>query len=364
MAPTRLSVLPPLPFTPYARRPARRLPFPLEEPRSATFSLGRHALWHGVRAVGLREGDEVLVPAYHHGSEVEALVQAGVRCRFYEATDDLQPDEAALEAMVGPRTRALVVIHYLGFAQDAPRWRAWCDRHGLRLIEDAAQAWLAARDGRPVGSLGDVAIFCLYKTFGLPDGAAVVADGRVGAPAARPERGVERLLRRHGRWLGMRSRAIGDVAARLERPRPYVPAEHFALGDPDRPASAATTFLLPRIADPAAGDGRRERYTWLLDRLGDRVPRPFAQVGAGDVPHAFPIMTEHRAELMQRLQAAGIRAFAFWSYAHPLLSAEAYPVAARRRATTVVLPVHQELRRKDLERIAAATGSGRRRTPS
>jgi dTDP-4-amino-4,6-dideoxygalactose transaminase len=127
------------------------------------FERARHGLWHGLRALGLGDDDEVLVPAYHHGSEIEALVRAGLTCRFYEASEGLAPDERELEALLGPRTRALHLIHYLGFPQEATRWRAWCEERGLFLIEDAAQAWLGSLEGRPLGSFGDIAIFCLYK---------------------------------------------------------------------------------------------------------------------------------------------------------------------------------------------------------
>ncbi|MGH2982051.1 MAG: DegT/DnrJ/EryC1/StrS family aminotransferase, partial [Solirubrobacterales bacterium] len=94
----------------------------------------------------------MLVPAYHHGSDVGALVEAGLRCRFYDAGERLEPDPAELEGLLGGRTRALYLIHHLGFAQDAPRWRRWCDERGLLLIEDAAMAWPAELDGRPLGS--------------------------------------------------------------------------------------------------------------------------------------------------------------------------------------------------------------------
>jgi len=60
----------------------------------------RQGLWRGVRALGLREDDEVL--AYHHGSEIEALLQAGLRPRFYDGSDDLEPGEAALDRVIGP----------------------------------------------------------------------------------------------------------------------------------------------------------------------------------------------------------------------------------------------------------------------
>ena len=94
-----------------------------------------HALAHLVcGAVG--EGDHhdprgVLAPAFHHGSEIEALLRAGLECRFYEVGESLAPDPAELESLVGPRTRALLLIHYLGRPQAAARWREWCDEREL-----------------------------------------------------------------------------------------------------------------------------------------------------------------------------------------------------------------------------------------
>jgi hypothetical protein len=67
----RLDMWPPLPFKPYLCRPSSKLPFPLEEPRCRIFSLARQGLFRGIKALGLKPGDEILVPAYHHGSEIE-----------------------------------------------------------------------------------------------------------------------------------------------------------------------------------------------------------------------------------------------------------------------------------------------------
>ena len=73
-----LWVLPPLPPDAYIRRPARELPFPLGEPTCRLFERARHGLRHAVDALGLTAGDEVIVPAYHHGSEIEVLERAGL----------------------------------------------------------------------------------------------------------------------------------------------------------------------------------------------------------------------------------------------------------------------------------------------
>jgi len=113
---------PPLPPDVWLRRPIRRRPYPLAAPGCLVLRKARQALYFGIRGLDLRPGDEVLLPAYHHGSEVEAFHRSGLGCRFYDVGPTLRPDPAALEQLVGPRTRALYLIHYLGFPQDAPKW--------------------------------------------------------------------------------------------------------------------------------------------------------------------------------------------------------------------------------------------------
>jgi dTDP-4-amino-4,6-dideoxygalactose transaminase len=361
----RLEVLPPLSPGVYFRRPAvQRPPFPLEEPGVALYSRARQGIYAGVQELGLRPGDEVLVPAYHHGSEVEALQRAGLASRFYEGTDRLEPDEAELESLLGPRVRLLHLTHYLGFPQDAARWRRWCDRHDLLLLEDAAQAWLSSLDdGHPVGSRGDAAVFCLYKTAAVPDGAALhlrdSLQGRL-APGAGG-RGVRKAARGHVLWLLSTSAAFSRL--RPHRPVLYEAAQDFALGDADRGPLDLTIRLLPRLAggDPAAA--RRANYGRLLATLRAHVPAPFDELPAGASPFCFPVETEHKVEVLTRLEREGIAAIDFWSVPHPSLPVEGFPGAARRRSRTVGLPVHQALRAADVARIAevaaAALGAGR-----
>lgn len=348
-----ISVWPPLPPGVYVRRPAERLPFPLAEPTCSLFARARHALWQGVQALGLAPGDEVLVPAYHHGSEIEALARAGLALRFYDATPTLAPDEDELESLLGPRVRALHLTHYLGFPQDAPRWRAWCDARGLLLLEDAAQAWLAARDGQPAGSLGDLAIFCLYKTFGVPDGAALVVRAPAPGPDSRPRLGLVPLARRHAAWLLAQADGLVRPAGN-DRERDYSPEEDFTLGDPGAAPAAATLALLPRVVEEPAAGRRRANYRLLLDDLAEHVPAPFADLPEGASPFAFPVESDGKARLLTRLAGSGIAALDFWSVPHPSLPAARFPGAAARRARTLGLPVHQALDPDDVERIARA----------
>jgi perosamine synthetase len=365
MNPPRLGVSPPLPPGVYARRPKDDLPFPLREPNARLFPLGRHALWQGLIASRSAPGAEVLVPAYNCGSEVEALMHAGFICRFYEATDDLTPREDQLESLLGPNVRALYLIHYFGFPQDAPRWRRWCDERNILLIEDAAQAWLTSVGGRPVGSFGDLAIIALHKTFGFPDGAVLLMN----APPAQPENrglGGLSLARRHAAWLLARSPRLAGLGARLAPERDFASEEQygaflraaapsaFALGDPTKGASSATLFLLPRMADSDAATRRRANYRMLLEELGDMVPPAFVHVPEGTSPFMFPVETTTRTKFLERLAARGVRGLDLWPIPHPLITNGEFPRAHSWRDRLVGLPVHQELRPGDVEHIAVA----------
>lgn len=359
----RLTVWPPLPPAGALRPREEQLPFPLDRDECALFARGRGAIWAGVRALGLAGDDEVLVPAYHHGSEVEALVRAGLRPVFYEATATLEPDPDELESLLGNRTRALHLVHYLGFPQDAQRWARWCDERSLLLLEDAAQSWLAADDsGAPVGSAGALGVFCLYKTFGLADGAALVVRGAEASAEGDAGRGAAAAGKRAAAWLASRSSVVAAATARLHGRTPYSPGEDFALGDPTLPPSLATAYLLPRVVRGDAAPARRANAERLLEELAELVPDPFATVPPGASPFSLPVEADDKAALLQRLRAAGIVGLDLWSQAHPALPVDRFPAAARRRARTVGLPLHQELLPQDLERIVTAVRGPSRAT--
>ena len=346
----RLTVWPPLPAGVYWRAPANGLPYPLGEPDCRLYAWGRHALWHGLHAVGLRPGDEVLVPAYNCGSEVEVLVRAEIGCRFYEGSS-LQPDAAELERLLRPKVRALYLIHYLGFPQDASRWRRWCDERGLLLLEDAGHALLSRCPEGPVGSFGDLAIFCLYKCFGLPHGGALLC--RPAPPPAPTDRrlGVAGIARRHGAWLAQRSRLASTALAVRGRP-PFDPVREFSLGDPESGPWASVPYLLRRLVNEQAAVRRRANYRRLLEELRDIAAPPFTEVDDGASPLAFPVETENKESLMARLGRHGVEGMNLWSVPHPALRGADFADAARRRATTVALPIHQELSPQNLDRIA------------
>jgi len=302
----------------------------------------------------------VLVPAYHCGSDVEPLVDAGLECRFYEATDSLEPDAAELEGLLDDRVRALYLIDYLGFPQDAARWRTWCDQRRLLLIEDAAPAWLASRDGVPAGSLADLAIHSLTKQVAVPDGGVGIVNGSHGGRLRGARRadgtGIGGILDRHLAWAVSRSETLSWLRRQAVRRRgrpPFDAMAEMAIGPISRP-SRLTAFLAARLAEGVA-EGRRRNYRLLLAALDERVPPPFHRLPDGASPMAFPVATERKAELLAHLRRHEIEAIDVWIAPHPSLPVERFPATRLRRETTVGLPVHQELRADDIARIADVT---------
>src|SRR5919198_366088 len=315
----RLPAWPPLPPAVWLQPPRGELPFPLEDPRCRLFSRGRHGLWLGLRTLGLAPGDAVLTPAYHHGSEIEVLMRLGLECRFYRLTERLEPDEEHLDVLLDSKVRALQLIHYLGWPQRAERWRRWSDERGLVLIEDAAMAWLAHAPDGPVGAHGDVAVFCLYKSFGLPDGAALVARRPPDEPGDHGPRQLRGVAALHAAWLRQRA-AVAALPGAPGGER-YDPTRDFALGDPDTPMAAATRRLLPLVADPAAAARRRANARVLLEGLGELSVAPFERVPDGAAPFVLPVRASDKAALLARLARRGVEGLDFWSAPHPALPA-------------------------------------------
>jgi len=156
---------------------------------------GTAALHLALVALGCGPGDEVIVPSLNFVAAANTIVHTGATPVFCDiiGEDDLTLDPADLEAAVGPATKAIVVMHYGGFACRMDEIREIAAARGLVIVEDAAHAPGATYRGRPCGTLGDIGCFSFFSNKNLPvgEGGMLVTDD--------PEL-VERLrlLRSHG----------------------------------------------------------------------------------------------------------------------------------------------------------------------
>ena len=112
------------------------LPYPLSSEGNRYFYVARNGIYHLFRALGLRPNENVLVPDYHSGNETSAIRAAGTQIRFYPIRRDLEPDREAIARLCTPETRALYVIHFIGWPQPMEWITEFCRQRGLLLIED------------------------------------------------------------------------------------------------------------------------------------------------------------------------------------------------------------------------------------
>ncbi len=130
----------------------------------------------------LQAGDEVIMPSFTFVSTANAFVLRGAVPVFVDVRPDtLDLDETRVEAAITSRTRAIVAVHYAGVPAEMDALRAIADRHGLLLIEDAAQAVLSQYRGRPAGSLGHLAAVSFHETKNViagEGGALLINDPR------------------------------------------------------------------------------------------------------------------------------------------------------------------------------------------
>jgi hypothetical protein len=217
-------------------------------------------------------------------------------------------------------------------------------------------AFLSARMGKPVGSFGALAIYCLYKTFALPDGGAVISSAPLPQPRGARSTGAVPLAIRHGSWLAQRSSVLSTVHEMVAGDRGTPWGQDFNLGNPQTPASRATSALIPRLVDGHAAQQRRRNYHVLLDALGRQI-RPLFDVlpeGASPVALLFRLDPEDQPSVRKKLLDRGVRLANFWLAPHPSLPKDGFDRTQRLRSSVVGLPVHQELRDVDLERIMDA----------
>ncbi|MRR35576.1 DegT/DnrJ/EryC1/StrS family aminotransferase, partial [bacterium] len=188
---------------------------------------GTDALFIALRALGIGPGDEVITVANSFIATSEAITMAGAKVVFA----DIDPvsyniDPKRIEEKVTPRTKAIVPVHLYGHPADMGAITAIARKHGLRIVEDAAQAHGAEYEGRRVGSLGDMACFSFYpgKNLGAyGDAGAIVTDDDGLALQARMFANHGRISKYDHEMEGINSRLDGLQAAILRIKLSHLP---------------------------------------------------------------------------------------------------------------------------------------------
>lgn len=245
---------------------------------------GTDALWLTLKAMEIGPGDEVIVPVNTFIATAEAVSAVGARPVFVDHDPYYHLDPKAVEAAVTERTRAIIAVHLYGQPANMDPVLAVARQHGLKVIEDAAQAHGSLYKGRKAGSLAEAATFSFYPSKNLGacgDAGAVVTDD-----AGLAER--VRLLAQHGSKVK------------------YL---HLMPGFNSRLDAVQAAVLRVKLRRLEGWNEARARHAETYDRLLAHLP--VALPGrAPDRTHAFHlyvVRVPDRDRVAQRLEARGVQ---------------------------------------------------------
>jgi dTDP-4-amino-4,6-dideoxygalactose transaminase/acetyltransferase-like isoleucine patch superfamily enzyme len=313
-------------------------------PHAVAVSNGTVALVAALEALRLGPGDEVITTAFSFAATLNAILESGATVRFADITDDYTIDPAAVEALVTPRTKAIMPVHLYGLPADMTALAAIAEKHGLKIIEDAAQAHAARIGDRSVGSWG-VGCFSLYATKNMQSGEGGIVTTTDDAVADRL-----RLLRNQGMRVRYMYEVPGhnwrltDLQAAIAVPQLATLADTAA----KRAANAATLNEglrdVPGLVTPTTPAGRTHVWHQYTLRLADDAPITRDQL-TKNLEHAGIGFGLYYPRLMHHYECYE---------GHPQIAGDLTPTAERAAANTVSVPVHQWLSADDLARIVAA----------
>jgi dTDP-4-amino-4,6-dideoxygalactose transaminase len=293
----------------------------------------------GYRQLGaIEEGDEIIVP----GNTFIATFLAITENRLVPVPVEPDPgsfnlDPAAVEAAIGPRTCAIMAVHLYGQLADMPALLTLARRHGLLLIEDAAQAHGAMRDGRKAGAFGDAAAFSFFpaKNLGaLGDGGAVVTDDAALAQRIVALRNYGSDVKYRHLFQGLNSRLDEMQAAMLRVKLKYLDADVAWRRRVARRYRDCIRHPHIRLPDVAS----EERHAW----------------------HLFVVRCAERDALQQHLRTQGIQTQVHYPVpphrqpAYPSLQAARLPLTERLHEEVLSLPMGPTLRDGDVDRVIDA----------
>lgn len=309
-----IPTLPVLDWNVFSGAKVSTIPCLLAHPEARFTNSGRASILLALEMLGIGSDDKVLVPTYHCPTMVAPIVALGARPVFYPLDGNGAPNLDWIRQQDIQGVRAILVAHFFGLPQPLAEIRQWCDRHGIRLIEDCAHALFGRSDGRAIGSWGDLAIASLTKFFPVPEGGCLVNNM---APLPIPKLDQPRPMSEvkaafdiihtssnHGRLegLGSPTRGLYRLLGKLRNKPPVLHLDGTSPGDgfridvveSHRTLTNASRWIAAYAHRARVVARRRENYIFLARELsGSAGMRPLRSELPDDcAPYVFPLWVE------------------------------------------------------------------------
>jgi perosamine synthetase len=299
---------------------------------------GTSALHLGFIAAGIKAGDEVIVPSFSFAATANSVALAGGVPVFGDIdpkTFNLDPDHA--ESLITAKTKAIMPVHLYGHIAAMDRFAEIGKKHGVQIIEDAAQGHLASLNGKNSGEFGTVASFSFYPTKNMTagEGGMAVTDS---AETAR----MLRLLRNQGQEIRYRNEVIGFNTRMTEI--------HAAIGR-------------VQLAKLPGWTKQRQENAAFLDANIKGVVTPFVAPGSTHSYHQYTIRVpggnaDVRDKFMEELTKRGVGSGVY--YPTPIHRLPSFnlkldlPETEKLVTECISLPVHPSLTKDELATVAQA----------
>lgn len=306
-------------------------------------------------AAGVGPGDEVIVPSLTFVATANAVRYTGATPVFadIESLDWLNISPSAIEACITPRTRAILVVHYAGFACDMPAIMEIARRHDLAVLEDSAHAIGSELEGRSLGAWGDIGCYSFFsnKNMTTGEGGMLATDDDALAEKLR-------ILRSHGMttltWDRHRGHAYTYDVVDL--------GYNYRI---DEMRSAIGRVQLRKLP---AGNARRRvltlLYRELLSELAPEISMPFAEERGTSSHHILPVLLPagtDRIRFMEGMKARGVQTSIHYPPVHRFQIYEQtgperphLPLTEGAAAREVTLPLYPAMREEQVEWVARA----------
>lgn len=297
---------------------------------------GLDALFLILKAYGIGEGDEVIVPSNTFVATALAVSYSGAKPIFVEPDiDSYTINPECIEEKITECTKAIIAVHLYGRIADMDRIRDIADRHKLKLIEDAAQAHGATYKGKRAGSLGDAAGFSFYpgKNLGaLGDGGAVVSDDK---------ELIEMI------------RFLGNYGADYKY-------HHIHKGHNSRLDEIQAAFLRVKLPHLDRWNKERNRIAgrYINEICNTKITLPLKSPFGDHIYHVFAIRTEKRVELEKWLATHEIgygKHYPIPIYRQPAYVneyvGENYPIADKISECEISLPMYYGMTDEQIDTI-------------
>lgn len=339
------------------------------------YASGRSALYHGVSCLPLGQRKKILIPFYHCGVEVEAVLRAGLEVEFYPLKENLEIDFTWLEQNITEDVGAILAVHFYGFPQPLKKLRHFCQRQKLFLLEDCAHALYSGDQSGLLGEVGDLAIYSIMKTVALPNGGGLIVNNE---QCSRPAEGqsffnrglikktLRSILEFEANRDKKRSKAATYLLYRHDNQQATSAIEEREVEDGDKlwyyevpqyHYHHAISFLSGLFLRPVSVERivqqRRKNYALLLEEIhwNQEMTPLFKQCTEGVCPLCLPVCVRNSDIWNTRLNRNGIYPFIFGRFAHPAFVAGNFPQSKAFRQGILGLPVHQQLEEDDMKAI-------------